>query len=275
MIFNLMDNMPQVKGLQFTYSGNMEDPKTITVSGTKYTLYTFTGSGTLKVKGKGIADIWACGGGAQGASTITDQTGGGGGYFAQILGQNFKNGSYTITIGAAQGTTSLAKNNETILTAKGATDKNGASGGGGFCDVYEGPMSYSNYADPGTGGKVSTRPFNDSTNFINLPCAGGGGAGDYSDYDSTDGCFRASSGGAGGTNGGGGFTASESGTSGGAGGNFGGGHGKLGTSDTGLTSATYYGSGGGGGKIYNSSTKSYVYGYGYQGVMYIRVPITQ
>lgn len=274
MIFNLMDNARRSAGLELAYTGTMTQ-SSITVDGAAYTLYTITDSGTLTVKGKGVADIWCCGGGANGSASSSDQTGGGGGYFAQVLGQNLTGGAYTVTIGAAQGTTSIVKGDDTVLTAAGATDKNGASGGGGFCDVYEGPNSYTNYVAPGTGGGVSTRPFGDSVNFTSLPCAGGGGAGAYSDYDEEDFNYLSSNGGTGGSNGGsGGAANTASGYTGGSGGATGGGTGKNGRSGS-PGSATYYGSGGGGGSKYqyvSGGGSYYIYGYGYQGVMYIRIP---
>ena len=61
-----------------SYSGTYT-AKTITVNGKSYTLYSFTGSGTLSVSGGKLknADIWACGGGgvsAGDASVAPDTT---------------------------------------------------------------------------------------------------------------------------------------------------------------------------------------------------------
>ena len=65
-----------------SYSGTYTT-KTITVNGKSYTLYSFTGSGTLSVSGGKLknADIWACGGGDSPALIKTTR-GGGGGYTA-------------------------------------------------------------------------------------------------------------------------------------------------------------------------------------------------
>lgn len=276
-----MDNARRSKGLELAYTGTMTQSN-ITVSGALYTLYTLTMSGTLTVKGKGTADIWCCGGGANGLYSTYDKSGGGGGYFAQADAQSLAAGDYTVTIGAAQGTTSIAKGEETVLTAAGATSKNGASGGGGFCYVRVGPGATTTLAAPGTGGGVSTRPFGDSVNFTSLPCAGGGGSYDSDDYESGDDYdYGASAGGAGGSNGGSGGAAKSLGWDstnavGGSGGATGGGKGSSITSKA-PESATYYGSGGGGGSqyVYVSGGGSYYkYGYGYQGVCYIRVPQT-
>lgn len=279
MIFNLMDNARRSAGLELAYTGTMTQ-SSITVDGAAYTLYTITDSGTLTVKGKGVADIWCCGGGANGLYSTYDKSGGGGGYFAQADAQSLATGDYTVTIGAAQGTTSIVKGDDTVLTAAGATGKNGASGGGGFCYVRVGPGATTTLAAPGTGGGVSTRPFGDSVNFTSFPCAGGGGSYDDNTYDEGDDySYASSAGGAGGSNGGSGKAATSlgwnmDGAVGGSGGATGGGKGSS-KSGKEPESATYYGSGGGGGSKYqyvSGGGSYYIYGYGYQGVMYIRIP---
>lgn len=169
-----------------------------------------------------------------------------------------------MTIGAAQGTTSIAKGGETLLSAAGATNQNGSSGGGGYykIDVPWGPSTQ--YA-PGTGGGTTTVPFGDTTNFSAYPCAGGGASGWYDYFEEGDQYSEGySTGGAGGSNGSGGGASASGGGSGGSGGTTGGGAGAT-TSGT-ASSATYYGSAGGGAM---AAAKT---GKGYQGVMYIRVP---
>lgn len=265
MIFNLTDNVRRSAGLELAYTGAMTQ-SSISVSGALYTLYTLTTSGTLTVKGKGTADVWMCGGGANGSAF-----GGGGGYFTQALQQELSRGAYVVSIGAAQGTTSITQGDTYNVSASGATNQNGASGGGGYTSVYSGPGGYSTPQTPGYGGGVSTRPFGDSANFTSLPCAGGGGAGTADSYSDYQGQWSANAGdgGAGGSNGGSGGTSSAkystTDNAGGAGGATGGGAGG-GTGGY-ASAATYYGSGGGGHE--NSQRR----GAGYQGVVFIRIPI--
>ena len=237
-----------------TYSGD-HTSKTITSGGVEYTLYTITGSGTLTVEGE-FADtsIWLCGGGANGQKGSTSYGyGGGGGYAASHTGK-IEQGTYTVTIGAAAGTTSFGS----LATAKGASGKNGGTGGGNY----------------GKGDGIAKYPFADTANF-KCHCAGGGG-GESKQY-ATGGSATTRTGGIGGTNGGdGGDTGSGT-----AGGDYGGGQGgdAYVTYDEayawGGESATFYGSGGGGGgyaKSGGSTTDKGIGGAGYQGVVYIRVP---
>lgn len=249
-----------------SYSGTYTT-KTITVNGKSYTLYSFTGSGTLSVSGGKLknADIWACGGGGS-PPVLKTSNGGGGGYTSQMNGQTLLAGEYAITIGAAEGDTSITRNGTAVLIAKGAPMKStgseaefakGGSGGG--------RTGSASIKCPGQG--TTTRPFGDSTNFPSLPCAGGGGAG--GDKDGS----KYASGGKGGSNGSDGglgdtsyYESNEA--RGGAGGATGGGTGSsIKPSYVNPTAATYYGSGGGGQRR-NSNV-----GYGYQGWLLIRVPV--
>lgn len=264
MILNLAEGQGKTK---ISYSGAYTT-KTITVNGKSYTLYSFTGSGTLSVSGGNLknADIWACGGG--GSPALVRTTGGaGGGYTAQLNGQTLTAGQYVVTIGAAQAATSITRGSTALLTANGApvlsgtNDANKGKGGSGGGTAAGGTVRHQ-------GQNTTTRPFNDSVNFTSLPCAGGGGSAntkdDYYGY-----------GGAGGTDGGNGSTGTTSwdsttvATWGGDGGATGGGKGQSlrynGATASNATSATYYGSGGGGAR-YNHT------GYGYQGWLLIRVP---
>ena len=251
---------------ELNYTGNMQE-KEITVNGARYMLYTFTESGTLTITKKAATgvDLWLCGGGANGQT----YRGGGGGYFAQKAGLTMAKGStYTITIGGAQGTTSIAQGGSSIAAASGTTTQNGASGGGGG-GANDGKTG-------GTGGGASTRPFSDGTNFASLPCAGGGGCGDEKWNDSA--AYAWYPGGDGGTDGGNGnagATTSTGSTSkdshGGSGGATGGGKGQAGNGSNWAQAATFYGSGGGGGRI--SSTGGTARAAGYQGVLYIRISL--
>ena len=260
-----------------SYSGTYTT-KTITVNGKSYTLYSFTGSGTLSVSGGKLknADIWACGGGGSPALIKTSR-GGGGGYTAQLNGQTLPIGQYVITIGAAQAATSIARGGTALLTANGApvlsgtSDANSGKGGSG------GGMAAGGTAVC-KGQGTTTRPFGDTVNFASLPCAGGGGAGGRKSQGSYDDGSSAGDwygyGGKGGSNGSdGGLGSVHNATDkpyGGAGGVTGGGNGHTlgagGLTEVTSTAATYYGSGGGGAHWTHN-------GYGYQGVMFIRVPI--
>ena len=254
------------------YSGNCTT-KNITVSGTQYTLYSFTGSGTLTITGSSAknADIWACGGGGSPALIKTSR-GGGGGYTAQLNGQTLPIGQYVITIGAAQAATSIAQGGTALLTANGApvlsgtSDANSGKGGSGG-----GSTGGHVYSAPGQG--TTTRPFGDAVNFPKLPCAGGGGGGGHHDAD--DYTYIWGSGGDGGSNGSDGKPGSSYSSSvkptGGKGGATGGGNGSSmsenGASSAAATAATYYGSGGGGARTGQNL------GYGYQGCLLMRVPV--
>ena len=255
MILNLAEGQGKTK---IAYSGAYTT-KTITVNGKSYTLYSFTGSGTLTVKGKNQSGvgIWLCGGGCSSNRTW----GGAGGYFAQNLNYALKKGAYTVTVGAASGDTTIKKGDTVVLEAKGATNAsyNGGSGGGARGNAYN------NTYKGGTGQGTTSRPFGDSVNFTSLPCAGGGGGGSYGDY--------YANGGAGGSNGGnggdGGPESSSVTLKRAAGGATGGGKGKITSGNDAEANATYYGSGGGGRFTGSSSTETSV---GYQGVVFMRVP---
>lgn len=255
MILNLAEGQGKTK---IAYSGAYTT-KTITVNGSRYTLYTITGSGTLTVKGKdqsGVG-IWLCGGG----NSSSNGYGGGGGYFAQNASYTLAKGTYTVTVGAAKGTTTFAKAGTNVLTAAGSTNQNGGSGGGG-APGYRG-TTYKG----GTGSGTSTRPFGDSANFASLPCAGGGG-GSQKDESSNG------NGGVGGSNGANGSTGGSAGLvelTGAAGGATGGGKGRTYNGDN--ANATYYGSGSGG--RFEDNTGTGIGGSipsGYQGVVFMRVP---
>lgn len=263
MILNLAEGQGKTK---IAYSGAYTT-KTITVNGKSYTLYSFTGSGTLSVSGGKLknADIWACGGGGSPA-LIRTSAGGGGGYTAQLNGQTLSAGQYVITIGAAEAATSITRGGTALLTANGApvlsgtSDPNRGKGGsgGGSTGGYV-------YSAPGQG--TTTRPFGDTANFVSIPCAGGGGGGGHKDD-------KYGYGGDGGSNGSNGKPGSEYGEYtkpyGGKGGDTGGGKGSSegahGATSANATAATYYGGGGGGAR-----TGQHV-GYGYQGWLLIRVP---
>ena len=269
MILNI--SLPGKAGkAEFAYTGAYTQ-KQITSGGVTYDLYTLTGSGTLTVTGTGTAknvDIWACGGGSSG----TGGSGGAGAYCAQLDAQTMT-GEYSVTVGAATGNTSVAQSGTAILTANGVRYKtSGGTGGGG-----KGGRG-------GTGDGVTKYPFGDSTAF-KCHCAGGGGGGDKYDgyinvYEEQQWVSSNASGGRGGTNGGSGAAGSSTGNYGGSGGNYGGGDGGSGRSSSSAngSNATFYGSGGGGYGSYHADPSVGIQGgssgSGYQGVVYIRVPVT-
>lgn len=237
---------------EFAYSGAYT-LKQITSGGVTYDLYTLTGSGTLTVTGTAKnAAIWGCGGGAGGSSGYGSQSsagggyGGGGGYAADYLG-DIADGTYVVTVAAAGGATSVGS----LLSANGASGRDGGSGGGGS----------------GKGDGIAKYPFGDTTNF-ECHCAGGG-QGNSRFYDHSKPSPTSKGGGNGGSNGGNG-TSSGSGTGGTYGGGNGGSYYSTGNA------ATFYGSGGGGGGGKGDNYEGgqgYSGGSGYQGVVYIRVPV--
>jgi len=270
-------NLPAGSGkAKIAYSGTCTT-ESYTADGQAYTLYKITGSGTLSVKGraKGV-DIWLCGGGANGTNLVDTYDGrgeGGAGAYAASAENQTLSGSYAITVGAAQGTTSFG----TLLSVTAVSGKSGGSGGGG-AGGYRSPSSESTNVSGyggGSGDGQSKIPFGDSTTF-KPHCAGGGGGAYYRGAD-----LQWFTGGAGGSNGGSGGAGrySDSSTlSGGSGGNYGGGTGGS-SSNSGPNSgsgARFYGSGGGGAgcKVvpYTYTPNSAYGGSGYQGIVYIRVP---
>lgn len=271
-----------VAALGITYTGNMTDAGVVTLSDGEYRLLTLTSSGTLTVDEEVNAEVWMCGGGTSGqaGSGATSSGGGGAGAFTET-GSVTLSGDMVATIGSG----GAAKSNQnsastgwfnsggatafaglTTSTAFTAASNlvgggvNGGTGGGA-----RGGQTLSAAAGQGDG--VSKYPFGDTSYFAGKPhCAGGGGA-SYSRYNAAGSLLA--KGGAGGTNGGNGSTGaaiSDGGSNvGGAGGTYGGGAGSNATSSG--SAATFYGSGGGG--------SGQMSGAGYQGVIYIRIPVEQ
>lgn len=254
------------------YTGAYTDQTEVTMSGKKYRLLTLTGSGTLTLPEEVTADVWLCNGGNSGGTWA--RSGGGGGYFVQKLsiklatpvvctigagaGENFN--SYTPVAG---GSTSMG----TITPKAQEASANGASGGG------QGAIG----DNAGSGGGISTVPFEEATLFE--PHSAGGGAGGIND--TVDDITRG--GGVGGSNGANGGARTNNNYSGGTGGTKGGGTGGDGLkSSTAVNNnmgkaATYYGSGGGAGGVRVTSSDEYggSGGAGYQGAIYVRIPYEQ
>ena len=250
----------------YSAAGGMQDAGVVTMGdGKQYRLLTLTKSGTLTVPEEVQAEVWMCGGGVDGIGgdpLNTDASCGGA-------------GSHIAT-----GALKLAKSNVAVIGAgnnglssfgglqnKESAGKNGGTGGGGL-------------TAGGTGDGVDKHPFADSVYFPDAHC-GGGAAGATATLIMPP--AQTKSGGNGGTNGGSGKTGTAGSSlpvSGGVGGVKGGGSGGNVTNMTTFTSgqdATFYGSGGGGGALTTSTAgnKSSAGGAGYQGVIYIRIPVEQ
>jgi hypothetical protein len=252
---------------------------------------------SMTVSGIVIANcaIWLCGGGGAGkpssntnASNGNSGGGGGGGYpvLARqlalinteiIIGEGglpAANGALGGEGGISQITYKMLDGTTATLSAQGGRSVddislivNGGDGGsgGGFGGKRAGSV-YSKGAT-GTGAGSSTIPFNDSTNFNQIPCAGGGGGA----------CFAnaAAYPSAGGSNGSDGVAAQTANTDGAAGGVTGGGKGGAIAAATapGADASYYGGGGGGGGRVSGTTASSYRGGIGYKGLVVIRVPM--
>ena len=252
-------------GYTFSYTGNYSEA-IAEMGGSYYHLLTLTSSGTLSLSKAVTADVWLCGGGANGSvsSSTYAGRGGGGGYAKTATNKNFS--SLTVTVGAAGGNSSTSGG--VSLSASGTTSVDGGTGGGG---AY---ASSSSGRAPGTGDGNSKVPFSANDYFVYPYCDGGGAGGMYI-YNISS--FRYN-GGAGGTNGSDGeFYESGNGYPGAGGGQYGGAGGSGNSTSIRGENATGYGSGGGGNGVYNPSSNQGYYnstaaGFGYQGVCFIRIP---
>ena len=244
-----------------TYTGTMTD-QIVLMSNVAYRLLTLTSSGTLTISNSRKADVWMCNGGNGGTSP---GSGGGGGYVFQERIQ--MSGSVVCAIGsgggasAAGGTTSFGTKNP-ITQPDGVNCANGASGGG--ASGLEGSGSQTD--QKGSGAGITTIPFSESGSFEQHSAGGGGGA--YDDKKTGDSYL----GGNGGSNG-------SNGTSMGNGGHGGVKGGGLSTNSyNNGYSATFFGSGGGGGgkgKTSHGALRIGAGGSGYQGIIYVRIPLDQ
>ena len=245
-----------VSALSITYTGAHTDYGMVTMSdGARYRLLAFTSSGTLSIEQPVNCEVCVVGGGANGAKATNSQ-GGDGGAGAYLKNQSVSayNGG-SVVVGAAQGISSIGG-----VSVAAVSGRNGGTGAGG------------NTA--GTGDGISKYPFEDTgySLWAGKPHCGGGGQGAY-EYLTSEGSEQGYNGGKGGTNGGNGYSRESnqvSSPSGGRGGSYGGGRG--GTYGVG-NKAKYYGSGAGGGQ----HSKKFLYdgSSGYQGIVYIRIPVIQ
>ena len=257
------DTGVDVSALSITYTGAYTDYGMVTMSdGARYRLLAFTGSGTLSIEQPVSCEVCVVGGGADGTKA-TKSGGGDGGAGAYLKNQSVSayNGG-PVVVGARQGVSSIAD-----VSVNAVSGQNGGTGAGGKTG--------------GTGDGISKYPFEDTgySLWSGKPHCGGGGQGVYEwwvDRKNTAGY----KGGNGGTNGGNGYKQGDSqvsNPSGGVGGSYGGGAGANHTAANG-GKATYYGSGAGGGRYYENADGDVTLGNGgsgYQGIVYMRIPVIQ
>ena len=240
-----------VAALSITYTGTHTDYGMVTMSdGARYRLLAFTSSGTLSIEQPVNCEVCVVGSGANG-SVGRGGASGDGGAGAYLKNQSVSAyGGGSVVVGAGQGVSSIAD-----VSVNAVSGRNGGTGAGG--------------ATAGTGDGISKYPFGDTgySLWAGKPHCAGGGQG--AAQRGAVGFY----GGDGGTNGGNGYPSGSnqvSNPSGGAGGSYGGGVGGAASRGG---NATYYGSGaGGGGYSYPDGFKG---GSGYQGIVYIRIPVIQ
>ena len=252
-----------VAALSITYTGAHTDYGMVTMSdGARYRLLAFTASGTLSIEQPVNCEVCVVGGGANGAKAANRSggRGGAGAYLKNQAASAYNGGS--VVVGAGQGVSSIAD-----VSVHAVSGQNGGTGAGGLT--------------AGRGDGISKYPFEDTgySLWAGKPHCAGGGEGAY-EYTTNQNVTRGLSGGDGGTNGGDGYTGGTSyvqSAPGGVGGSYGGGAGGGHTAGNG-ENATYYGSGAGGGRYYRNVDGDETLsngGSGYQGIVYIRIPVIQ
>lgn len=251
-----------VSALSIAYTGAYTDYGMVTMSdGARYRLLAFTSSGTLSIEQPVNCEVCVVGGGSKGRAG-SSSGGGAGGAGAYLKNQSvFAYNGGSVVVGAERGVSSIADVSVNKVGGYASSPDGGTGGGGG----YDG--------NGGTGDGISKYPFGDVTYTLwaSKPhCAGGGqGATDNNGY--------GYKGGNGGTNGGNGYpqgSSQVSNPSGGEGGSYGGGAGGINSSGHyDGRKATYYGSGGGGGV--RDANGNGLGGSGYQGIVYMRIPVIQ
>lgn len=254
-----------ISALSITYTGAHTDYGMVTMSdGARYRLLAFTSSGTLSIEQPVNCEVCVVGGGANGTAGDKGYTytgGGAGAYMKNQVIEAFEGGA--VVVGAAQGASSIGD-----VSVSAVSGKNGGTGGG----------------NKGTGDGLSKYPFGDTTYSLwaDKPHCGGGGAGGAS-YRSGPDSWDSYSYGNGGSNGSNGAaqTVREryeiEHAPGGSGGLYGGGNGGNATyGQYNGANATYYGSGGGKGAYYSYYDADIGNGgSGYQGIVYLRIPVEQ
>ena len=255
MMMAVLGSGIDVAALSITYTGAYTDYGMVTMSdGARYRLLAFTSSGTLSMEQPVNCEVCVVGGGANGTNGRGEGGDGGAGAYLKNQAVSAYNGG-PVVVGAGQGVSSIAD-----VSVNAVSGKNGGTGAGG--------------TTAGTGDGISKYPFEDTgySLWAGKPHCAGGGQGVYKNGG------NGFTGGDGGTNGSNGYPRhndSVSSPSGGAGGSYGGGVGGSHDSYNG-GNATYYGSGAGGGACYISNGTSYYNGgNGYQGIVYMRIPVIQ
>lgn len=257
-----------VATLSINYTGTHTDYGVVQMNDGDYRLLAFTGSGTLTIDKPVNVEVCVVGGGANG----NNFNGGAGAYLKNSLIEAFEGGS--VIVGAAQGASSIGG-----VSVSAVSGKSGGTGAG---------CGYREYNSPGAGDGRSKYPFGDETYqlWAGKPHCGAGGAGGAGQYTTEDDGTRVKicyNGGNGGTNGSNGFAGTREydgygGAAKGQGGAYGGGQGGFdgdATAPGSGANATYYGSGGGGYGGGNYLMGDATVGSGYQGIVYMRIPLNQ
>lgn len=233
--------------------------------GNNYRLVAITGSGNIVFSSAVNCEVCVVGGGSNGSlgSLALAVGGGAGAYMKNQVIEAFEGGS--VVVGAAQGSSSVGD-----VSVAAVSGKNGGTGAGGKSE--------------GVGDGLSKYPFGDDSYelWAGKPHCAGGGAGGMSQRVGADN-FDSYSYGNGGSNGSNGSAQTFSAkygvehAPGGSGGLYGGGNGGNATyGQYNGANATYYGSGGGGGAYYSYNDADIGNGgSGYQGIVYIRIPVIQ
>ena len=238
--------------------------------GNNYRLVAITGSGNIVFASAVNCEVCVVGGGANGSdgSIALDVGGGAGAYLKNQVIEAFEGGA--VVVGAAQGTSSIGG-----ISVAAVSGKNGGTGAGGKSE--------------GVGDGLSKSPFGDDSYelWVEKPHCAGGGAGGISRRSNVSGngndlwnSYSYGNGGANGGNGGAQTFKEKIGVEhspGGSGGLYGGGNGGNATyGQYNGANATYYGSGGGGGAYFSYYDADIGNGgSGYQGIVYIRIPVIQ
>ena len=265
MMMSALGSGVAVAALSITYTGAHTDYGMVTMSdGARYRLLAFTASGTLSIEQPVNCEVCVVGGGANGTNAANSGPSagpGGGGAGAYLKNQSVSayNGG-SVVVGAAQGISSIGG-----VSVAAVAGTNGGTGAGG--------------KTAGTGDGLSKYPFEDTgySLWAGKPHCGGGGQGVY-EYEAGYGRLVGYNGGNGGTNGSNGYPRGSnrvSNPSSGVGGSYGG---SAGGSSGNGGNATYYGSGAGGGIYYedvDGAVWRYNGGFGYQGIVYMRIPEEQ
>lgn len=246
-----------VANLVIEGSCTFQDYGVVQMNDGDYRLLAITNSGNLVPAQPINMEVCVVGGGANGTS---GGPGGAGAYMKNQVIEAFEGGA--VVVGAAQGASSIGG-----INVDPVSGKNGGTGGGGF-----GPSSIVG----GKGDGLLKYPFGESEASYELwkrkpHCAGGAGGsnakGDNGNY------YMGGPGGVNGLDGGDAIKGTD--TSSMTGGSYGGGNGgsaNIWDANAG-TNGSYYGAGGGGGGCNTHTNASG--GSGYQGIVYVRIPVDQ